>query len=74
MARVEILRRTEVPSIDPARVNKRDVLILYRLDGRPETADTVILPAEASSDAQVQAAVKAKETEKAKAPRQTFEL
>ncbi len=74
MPKVEILRRTEVPSIDPTRVNKRDVLILYRMDGRPETADSVILPAEAAGDAQVQAAVKAKEADKAKAPRQTFEL
>jgi len=74
MAKVDILRRTEVPSIDPTRVNKRDLLVLYRLDGDPAKADTVILPAEAAGDVQVLAAIKAKEAEKAKAPRQTFEL
>ena len=74
MARVEVLRRTEVPSIDPTRVNKRDVLVLYRLDGDPTKADTVILPAEKAGDPETLAAIKAKEAEKAKAPRQTFEL
>lgn len=74
MAKVEILRRTEVPSIDPTRVSKRDLLILYRLDGDPAKSDTVILPAEAAADAQVLAAIKRKEDEKAKQPRPSLEI
>jgi len=74
MARVDVLRRTEIPSIDPTRVNKRDLLVLYQLDGDPTKADTVILPAEKAGDADVAAAIKAKEATKAKGSRQTFEL
>lgn len=74
MAKVEILRRTEVPSIDPTRVTKRDLLVLYRLDGDPAKADTVILPAEAALDPAILAAIKRKEDEKAKQPRPTFEI
>lgn len=74
MARVEVLRKTVVPPSDPARVLKRDVLVLYRLDGDPNRVDTVILPEEASGDAQVQAAIKAKETAKGKGPAQTFDI
>ena len=74
MAKVEVLRRTEVPSADPTRVNKRDLLVLYRVDGDPTRVDTVILPGEAAGDAQLQAAIKAKETAKARGPSQTFEI
>lgn len=74
MARVEVLRQTEVPSIDPTRVNKRDLLVLYRVDGDPTKTDTVILPAEKAGPVDVAAAIKAKEAEKAKGPRQSFEL
>jgi hypothetical protein len=56
---VKILDTRKIPSADAARVGKSDYVVTYQVDGL--RTHYVILPVEAPSEAQIQAAIKAEE-------------
>jgi hypothetical protein len=60
---VKILDTRKLPSADAARVGKSDTVVTYQVDGL--RTHYVILPVEAPSEAQIQAAIKAEEKARA---------
>lgn len=56
---VRILDARKLPSGDPARVGKQDLVVTYQVDGL--RTGYVILPQDAATDAQIQAAITVEE-------------
>ena len=72
MASVKIIDRRKLPSGDPTRLGKEDVLIMY--DAGEGKTGVVRLPAEAADEAQVREAIKADLAERAGWVGKTLEL
>jgi hypothetical protein len=60
---VRILDTRKLPSADPARVGKSDYVVTYQVDGL--RTHYVLLPKEAPTEAEIQAAIKAEEKSRA---------
>lgn len=69
---VRILDTRKLPSADPARAGKSDYVVTYQVDGL--RTHYVILPQEAPSDAQIQAAIKAEEKARASVVGRSFTI
>lgn len=72
MANIEIKESMDVLSVDPKRLGKYDRWLTYTVDGT--RTDMVIIPAETATEAAIQAAIKAKEAERAKLVGKTFTI
>ncbi len=69
---VKILDTRKVQSYDPARLGKSDYAVTYQVDGL--RIHYVILPLEAPSEAQIQAAIKAEEKARASTVGRSFTI
>ncbi len=69
---VRILDTRKIPSADAGRVGKSDYVVTYQVDGL--RTHYVVLPIEAPSEAQIQAAIKAEEKARASTVGRAFTI
>jgi hypothetical protein len=73
MVDVMIQNAVAIPSSDPARAGKLDVLVLYQVGGRP-TPSTIVLPEESYSEAGAHAKIRELEVRIGSSVGKTFTL
>jgi hypothetical protein len=57
---VTILAVRTLPSLDPRRAGKLDTTIIFKDNGNPSKPDTVIVPSESPSEAEIRTALAAR--------------
>lgn len=74
MAKIEVLSRRRIFSPDPTRVNKFDVVVLYRVASDPTQTFFVTIPEEDISDARIQTEIRKAEAARLPAAPLTFDI
>ncbi len=72
MAEAKVLKTIPMPSSDPATKGGVNTWVIYQVDGK--RTETVVLPKESPTEAEIQTAVKAAEAKRAKITGSPFKV